>query len=114
MITSVLELAILILGLVVAVMLRRRDGQGALLLALGFGCELVAVIISVAEAVVSSALIESTLHSGGIQAMQALIYGFGLVIRLVSIGGYILVFLGMLRLVRRRPGAAPSGMGAAR
>lgn len=115
LISAVLQLLVYVGAIVVAILLRRRDGKAALLLALGIGCQVLGVLISVGEGLAMSAMIRSSVaSSGGMQPVEALVYGFGLVIALIRLAGFALIFVGLLRLVRRRPGAAAAGMGAAR
>jgi hypothetical protein len=114
MISAVLQLLVYVAAIVAAIMLRRRDGVAALLLALGIGCQVLGVLISIGEGLATSAIIHSVVtSSGGTDGVEAVIYGFNLVIDLVRLAGFALVFVGLLRLVRR-PRATAAGMGAAR
>lgn len=114
-VSAVVQLALYVGGLVVAVLLRRRDGLGALLAALGFGCMLLCVLLSVGEGMAVSAVVGGA--SGGygdrLARMQTTTMIFTVVIDLVRLAGFALVFAGLLHAIRRRPAPAP-GMGAAR
>jgi hypothetical protein len=114
LISAVLQILVYVGAIVVAILLRQRDGKAALLLALGTGCQVLGVLVSVGEALAMSAMIRSSVTStGGMGTVEALVYGFSLVIALIRLAGFALIFLGLLRLVRR-PGAAAAGMGAVR
>lgn len=95
--TYLVQALLFVAGLVAGILLRGRDGLAALLLAVGFGVQIIGVALSIAEPFL--------LDSAGIGAAD-LVYGFSLVLRVVDLAAFVLIFVGLLRLVRRRPVAS--------
>jgi hypothetical protein len=110
MVSAVLHLALFIGGIVVALMLRRRDSMAALLTALGFGCVLLSSMIVFGEGFAASRIV-SAAPSGAQVQMTFLV--IGIMITLIELAGLMLIFLGLLRMVRRRGPVVP-GTGAGR
>lgn len=100
---SVLELAVFVGGLVAGILLRRRDGKASLLVALGFGGQILAILVTVSQSFAISALIEADSGPGSAGSLQTVSFVFGLLLALLRLAGCALVFFGVLRLVRRRP-----------
>lgn len=99
---GLIEVLLFVAGLVAGILLRRRDGLAGLLLALGFGVQILGDVLSTVEPFLLDAV--------GADPTVAL-YGFSLLTRLISLAGIVLIFVGLLRLVRRRPAMS---QGAAR
>lgn len=99
---GLIEVLLFVAGLVAGILLRRRDGKAALLLAIGFGVQILGVVLSFVEALALPALI----HGVGAGSL-AISYGVSVVLRLLTLAAFVLIFLGLLRLVRHRPTAAP-------
>ena len=104
--TSLVQVLLFIGGLVVGISLRGRDGKAALLVALGFGVQLLGVALSIVEGVTVSAYISSAVEQGVTAIVTTITYGFGLILALLRLAGCALIFVGLLRLVRRRPAVA--------
>lgn len=105
--TSLVQLLLYVGGLVVGILLRGRDGTAALLVALGFGVKILGVVVSIADGLVVSAYIRSAaLSPARVATEQAITYGFSLVVRVLEIVACLLIFLGLLRLLRRPRAAA--------
>lgn len=91
-IAGLIELLLFVTGLIAGILLRRRDGAAALLIALGFGLQILNEVLSYAEQFAPSA-------PGSIGP----VYELGLLLRPINLAGTALIFAGLLRLVRRRP-----------
>lgn len=109
-VSAVLHLALFVGGVAVAPMLRRRDRMAALLTALGFGCVLLSSMISFGEGLAASRIVRAVPGEAHVETTFQLI---GIMIMLIELTGFVLIFLGLLRVVRRRDPVAP-GMGAGR
>jgi hypothetical protein len=99
--TSLLQLLLFVGGLVVGILLRGRDGKAAVLVAIGFGVQIIGVVLSLLEGFAISAYVRS--GSSGLSAVASISYGFGAALRLLELAACALIFFGLLRLVRRRP-----------
>jgi hypothetical protein len=102
--SAVLHLALFGGGVVVALMLRGRDQRAALLTALGFGCELLGIVVGVGQRLVASGIVSA---ASSVAQVQTVFLVFGAVIMLIELAGAVLIFLGLLRVVRRRRPVAP-------
>ena len=96
MVGAVLRVVLLIGGVVVALMLRRRDSRAALLAVLGFGCVLLSSVVSLIEGLVVSRIVRAAPREA-----SAVFLIIGAVITLIELAGFVLIFLGLLRV---RPG----------
>jgi len=104
--TSLVQLLLFVGGLVVGILLRGRDGKAALLVALGFGVQLLIVVLSIVEGFVVSAYIRSAGSEDLASTVTTVTYGFSLLLTLLRLAGCALIFAGLLRLVRNRPAVA--------
>lgn len=104
---SVLRFALYIGGVVAALTLRRRDPKAAVLTGLGFGFVLLSSIVGLTQAFLLPSI------AGGVDQIQVVIMLIGLLIGFIELGGLLLIFLGLLRVVRGHGRPAP-GVGALR
>lgn len=109
-VSVVIHLALFVVGLVLALGLRRHDPKAAALTATGFGVQIVVPLISVLQGLVISAVVDAR-GAGDIEAaVTPLSLLFGVVIALIRLAGIALIFFGMLRVMRGTgAAAAPSG-----
>lgn len=103
-VTSLIEILLYVAGLVAGILVRRRDGKAGALVALGFGIQILAVVLGFAEALILPALIHSVQDAGSVQAFALT---FAAVLRLLDLATFVLIFLGLLRLVRSRTATNP-------
>lgn len=111
MATSLVQFLLFVGGLVVGILLRRRDGKAATLVAIGFGVQIVGVLLSVVEGVAFSAYIRSSTGASDLATtLTTLTYGFSVVLTLLRLVAAGLIFFGLLRLVRRPSPATVTGV----
>jgi len=101
-VTGLVQLLLYITGLVAGILVRGRDGRAGLLIALGFGVQILGAALGFVEGLVLPSLI-SSLHD--VDAVQAFTFLLGVVLRLLNLAAFGLVFWGLFRLVRNRPAA---------
>lgn len=106
MASALIHLALLIGGLVAALTLRRRDTRAALLTACGFGCMLLGLFVGMGWGFVAAGVVGRT-------QMETIILVVNLVTTIIRLAGFLLILLGLLRMLRRNVSVA-SGMGEAR
>lgn len=102
-ISTVLLIALYVGGCVVAILLRRRDPRGGLLAALGFGCMVVTALLSVGQGLAISGAVHSSSDSSAdvLGRIQLISIVFITLTGLVRLAGFALVFVGLLRVIRR-------------
>lgn len=102
-VSSLIEVLLYVAGLVAGILVRRRDGAAGLLVAAGFGLHLLGVVLSFIESLALPAII----HATGTGSVFTFTYGVSVVLHVLSLAAFVLIFLGLLRLVRGRTTATP-------
>lgn len=100
--TTLVEMLPFVAGVVAGILLRRRGGTTALLITLGFGLGLLSRVLHLVVVGIQYALIGSDDYFSIANA-----FGYvGLVVpRFAELAGFVLIIVGLLRLVRRRTAA---------
>lgn len=97
--TTLVEMLPFVAGVVAGILLRRRDGTAALLVTLGFGLGLFSRVLHLVVVGIQYTLIGSDDYFSIANA-----FGYaGLVVPpFAELAAFVLIIIGMLRLVRRR------------
>lgn len=93
--TAVIHLALFVTGVVLALTLRRSDPRAGLLAALGFGCQIVSLVVWVVGPMLLNSMFGY--EQAMFQVAQVAINAVG---RLIEIAGFALIFVALLRRVR--------------
>ena len=102
--TAVIHIPLFIAGLVLAFMMWREDRRSAMLAALGFGCEIVAILVWVVVRTIVNLVVHSMF--GPVATLDFSGMAVSLGGRFFEIAGFVLIFVALLRRLRAARGPA--------